>query len=451
MLTKYDSRKTLRRAARSLLSCGGASLFLVTVSAGAAPAAPAAPAVPQSPAKAPFPYVWGKAYHILPETHSDESGYFSIVEGLDGKIYVGTAKYNLNSYLVEFDPRTETQKIVIDTHKVVGQTETGYAAQSKIHTRNFVGPSGTVYVGSQEGYRKKGDVSQYPGGYAMTYDPKTGIAQSLGMPYPKNGVIDVVADEGRGLLYIVTTANETNPDRHWMLYDLKTKKYRELGPLMTPYASTLIDKRGHAHSITRDFQICSYDPDSGKVTVRDLLVDGKAWEEPKAKAPPNWRIAADGRTAYLIMMRDSTLLEIDLLGEGDKVLAKSRGKMIEANGFDSRGALTIAPDGRVYALGRVRNETGFGRELYLHHLLRYDPATGKNEDLGVLAVKNPDFFDFGPRPDGTKPPWSGGYRTLPDGTLTPSAVHQGLIAAKDGTFYALLLNPYTLFHIDGAR
>ena len=40
-----------------------------------------------APPKAPFDYVWAKAHYVLPETHSD-SGYFSLVEGLDGKVYV---------------------------------------------------------------------------------------------------------------------------------------------------------------------------------------------------------------------------------------------------------------------------------------------------------------------------------------------------------------------------
>ena len=32
------------------------------------------------------------------------SGYFSIVEGKNGRLYIGTAKYGVNAYLVEFDP-----------------------------------------------------------------------------------------------------------------------------------------------------------------------------------------------------------------------------------------------------------------------------------------------------------------------------------------------------------
>src|SRR5688500_10079500 len=86
----------------------------------------------------PFRYVQAQALPILPGTHSEQSGYFSLSESLDGAIHVGTAKYNENAYLVEFDPRTARQRIVLDTHKLCGLTDKGYAAQAKLHTRNFV-------------------------------------------------------------------------------------------------------------------------------------------------------------------------------------------------------------------------------------------------------------------------------------------------------------------------
>src|SRR5713101_7259965 len=69
------------------------------------------------------------AYAIPKETTNQGSGYFSIVPGLDGKLYIGTAKYGVGSYLVEFDPKTKKMKIVVDTHKEIGTTATGFAAQ----------------------------------------------------------------------------------------------------------------------------------------------------------------------------------------------------------------------------------------------------------------------------------------------------------------------------------
>jgi hypothetical protein len=389
-------------------------------------------ALPQD-ARPPFEYVRAKAHHILPETTSEESGYFSLSEGLDGKIYVGTAKYGENCYLVEFDPKTGAQRVVLDTNKVCGLSARGYAAQAKLHTRNYVAPSGKIYVGSKQGYRKQGDASEYPGGYVMSYDPATGRAENLGMPFPTQGVIDVVADEARGLLYVVTCE-----DQHWMVGDLAGKKYREIGPMLTPYATTLVDREGRAHAITKDFKLATYDPSTGKAELREIRVDGEAWTRANASAIPTWNLAADGRTAYLILMNDARLLRIDLQSPGE---AKRLGTMVAGKHPDSRSALTIAPDGRVWALVRVDNETGFGTG-YLHRLARYDPASGRIDDLGVVAVENPDFYDFA-----AKKPWSHGFHRLPDGTLTILHVHMALLAARDGTMYATTIYPFTLLRI----
>jgi hypothetical protein len=383
--------------------------------------------------KPPFEYVRATATHILPETTSEESGYFSLSESLDGKIHVGTAKYGENAFLVEFDPKTGKQRIVLDVHKTCGLTAKGYAAQAKLHTRNFVGPSGKVYVGSKQGYPKKGDESKYPGGYAMVHDPATGRNENLGMPFPGEGVADVVADESRGLLYIATCE-----EYHWILRE-KSGKYRELGPMLTPYASTLVDRRGRAHAVTKDFKLATYDPATDQVAVADLLVDGALWTRPNNSSIPTWQLAADGRTAYLILMNDARLVRIDL---DEPSGAVRLGTMVEGSHPDSRSALSIAPDGRVYAVVRVDNKTGFGGG-YLHHLARFDPKTSTIEDLGVLAVKNPDYYDFS-----AKKPWSHGFHRLPDGTWTPMHAHMALLAARDGSFYVTIIYPFTLLRID---
>jgi hypothetical protein len=397
-----------------------------------------------SSAKAPFKYVWGTAHHVLPETHSDESGYFSLCEGNDGRIYVGTAKYGENAYLVEFDPVTEKQRIVVDAHKLCGLTAKGYAAQAKFHTRNYVGPSGIIYVGTKQGYAKKGDESEYPGGYLITYDPRNDTARNLGMPYKKQGIADVVADESRGLIYVVTCE-----DQHWMLYDTATKKFTELGPMLTPYATTLMDGDGKAHALTKDFQLATYDPATKKVTQRPIEIGDKTFTRESRSSIPTWNLDADGRTAWLILMNDAHLLSIDLSSKGKKVKGTNHGLMLKGEKPDSRSALTIAPDGRIYTLISVQNKTGFGKGK-LHHLCRYDPKKRRHEDLGVLAVKNPDFFDFKPA-NGKKPPWSHGYHTLPDDTMTPLHNHMALIATRDNTLYATIIYPFTLLKIDAFR
>ena len=132
--------------------------------------------IASDPPRAPFPYVRATAYHVLPGTHTDESGYFSLCEGQNGKIYVGTAAYGLNAYLVEFDPKTGKQRIVVDVNKVCGLTTPAkptYAAQSKIHTRNFVAPSGKIYVGSKQGYdAARATRSSTPAGTSWSTTPR---------------------------------------------------------------------------------------------------------------------------------------------------------------------------------------------------------------------------------------------------------------------------------------
>ena len=426
----------------------------------------------QRPAKAPFSYVQAKAFHIPPETNTEESGYFSLCEGRNGKIYIGTAAYGRNAYLVEFDPATEKMRTVLDVHKLVGQKTTGYAAQAKLHTRNFVGPSGKIYVGSKQGYPSAAErealkrgrkIPVYEGGYVMVYDPAKDTAESLGRPMPLDarlrkagrtegeGVIDVTADEKRGLIYVITCEHQ-----HWMLYNMKTKTYRELGPVLRDQPNTLIDAQGRGTAITADYRVARYDPAKDRVTVDPLQVEGKPFAEylGAKRVHPDWRITPDGRTAYLQLLDDLRMFRVDLSGPAGKpVPATNLGNRLKGEHPDSRGSICLGPDGRVYSAIRIDNQTGFGKG-YLHHLVRYDPGTRAMSDLGVFAIRNPSFFNFkGPQaknPDGSLRPRHG-YHTLPDGTLTPLHVILAMIVARNGTLYATVLAPFTLLKIESVK
>ena len=45
-----------------------------------------------------------KAYCIPKETATEGEGYFAIIEGKNGRLYIGTHANAVNSWLVEFDP-----------------------------------------------------------------------------------------------------------------------------------------------------------------------------------------------------------------------------------------------------------------------------------------------------------------------------------------------------------
>src|SRR5947207_9638170 len=78
------------------------------------------------------------AFKIPSRYTNQESGYFSLIEGKNGRLYIGAAKYGVDAYLIEFDPASKAFKMVVDVHELIGSTATGFAAQAKIHTRNNV-------------------------------------------------------------------------------------------------------------------------------------------------------------------------------------------------------------------------------------------------------------------------------------------------------------------------
>ncbi len=393
----------------------------------------------------PFDYLVGTAHHVLPETHDYESGYFSLSEGPDGNIYVGTAKYGVNAFLVQLDPRSGAQRIAIDTHALCGIEAEGMAAQAKIHTRNHVAASGRIYVGSKQGYPTGDDRhTDYRGGYVMRYDTERDEAECLGqIPFLGHGVIDVVADEERNIMYIVTNHDATR-GALWLRRPIEgdaSDRWQGLYSEPTFYGQTLIDRNGVSHVLSREGRLVSYDPETDALRVRPLEIDEKRFEAPE-RAPPTWVVAADGATAYLVYMSEPMLYRLDLTSDGDVVALEALGRAIDTDErTDSRCALSIGPDGRVYVAMRRRNDTGFGTG-HLHHLVRYDPGAATMTDLGVLAVGNPDYFDFE-----SATTRANGFRKLSDDTLAPDVVHLAMMISRDGDAYVTFLYPFTVLHV----
>ena len=394
----------------------------------------------------PFKTVRGTAHHVRPDTHNKESGYASICEGLNGRIYVGTARYGETSHLVEFNPESDEQRIVIDTHDLCRQSATGFAAQAKIHTCNFVGPSGKIYVGSMQGHPAPGQsAADYPGGYLMTYDPGTEQAECLGqVPHRLHGVYDVVADESRGLLY-VTTRSVPMDAFLWLRFDVESRSFEGLGPMAFPGAHPLLDRDRRCHVFTRDQQLATYSPETDRVTVRPLMEGGARLNKPE-RGGAQYAVAPDGRTAYMLFMDETFLYELDLFTPGETVPVRKHGPIISGTRSDARMDPRFGPDGNLYlVIGITQEATG---PSGLRHLVRFDPATSTGEDLGVIVIDNPDYMSAVKQTG--KPAFHySGTRELPDGSLSP--IHgQGIAVCRDGTIYTLFIKPFTLLRIKGA-
>lgn len=395
------------------------------------------------------PWLWSKAHAVPPETTSEQSGYFSIVEGRDGRIYIGTAKYGDNAFLVEFDPPTGKMRIVVDAEREIGVDRKGFAAQAKFHTRNNVGPSGKIYLGTKQGYPKAGEkVSDYLGGHPMVYDPKTGKTRVYDIPVPHQGIISVTPDESRGVAYISTCSDERPVEStHFMILDLATGKYRDLLDCRHMYAFIVLDHLGRAYHPVLGGDIARYDPRSGKLDRLKQTIDGAAPTAESLLAHPqshpiNWEVSPDGKTLYSVAMSGNQLFAYDLASDGQSLRGKSLGKLIpEASKTDCR-ALCVAPDGTVWA---GVNASFKGREDRLH-LCSYRPGDPAPVDRGPIAIANPDYSPF---TDAAGKPLSHhhGVHNLPDGTMLPRYVVMGICAAAEGTVYVTTLYPFTLHAI----
>ncbi|MCA9069032.1 MAG: hypothetical protein KDA84_08925 [Planctomycetaceae bacterium] len=394
-------------------------------------------------------WVWTKAHAIPKETTSEGSGYFSIVEGQNGKLYIGTAKYRHNAYLVEFDPTTKKMNVVVDAHKEIGTEATGFAAQAKIHTRNNVGQSGKIYFGTKQGYPKEGETRKdYLGGYPMIYDPKTQTTRVYDIPIPHHGVISVTPDESRGLAYISTSSDERPTDStHFMVLDIETGKYKDLMDCKHMYAFVVVDHKGRAYHPILGGNIARYNPDTQKLKRLKQTIDGSPIGKDSLLAHPtghpiNWDISPDRKTLYSVAMSGNQLYQYDLTTDGDTLNGVSLGPLVaNAEKTDCR-AMCVAPDGTVWAGVAV---TMADKKQRLH-VVSYRPGDKAARDYGPLAISNPDYTEFKDK-NGKLMQWHHGVHQPEGEPLQPRYVVMGICAAKSGSVYVTTLYPFTVHEI----
>lgn len=395
-------------------------------------------------------WLQGTAHVIPKETNNNGSGYFAIVGGLDGKLYVGTAKYGENAFLVEFDPKTKKMKTVVDCMKEIGSTAKGFAAQSKIHTRNNVGPSGKIYFATKQGYPQGAEKrTDYPGGYPMAYDPKTGKTKVYDIvPVKHHGIISITPDEARDVAYI-STCDDNRPieSSHFMILDLKTGKYRDLMDTQHMYAFIVVDHLGRAYHPILGGDIARYDPKTDKLERLKQSIDGKPptkesnLADPKSH-PLNWDISPDGKTLYCLPMSTNELYAYDLTATGNVLPGRSLGKLVpDAKSTDCRG-MCVGPKGTIWA--SVCANTKLGDSV--HYLVSYKPGDKRPRCHGPVAIRNPNFTEFKDSA-GKDLPWHHGFHTRPDGNFTTKYSILGICEGRDGGVYSLALAPYTLIEV----
>jgi sugar lactone lactonase YvrE len=394
-------------------------------------------------------WLWSKA-HLVPETYtSEQSGYFSIIEGKNQRLYIGAAKYGDNAYLIEYDPGTQAMALAVDAEKEIGVDAKGFAAQAKIHTRNNVGESGKIYFGTKQGYTKEGEkLTDYLGGYPMVYDPQSGKTRVYPIPIAGQGIISVTPDESRNVAYVSTCSDERPIESsHFMILDLEKGTYRDLLDTQHMYAFIVVDAQGRAYHPILGGRIARYDPSQDRLELLEQTIAGlppmaESFLAHPESHPINWDISPDRKTLYSVAMSGNQLYSYDLTKGGDKLEGRSLGKLVaDAERTDCR-AMCVAPDGTVWA---GVNATFKDQGDFLH-VVSFTPGSQAPVDHGPIAISNPEYATLEDA-DGKSKPYHHGVYKFADGTLLPRYVVMGICAALDGRVYVTTIYPFTVHEI----
>jgi hypothetical protein len=397
-------------------------------------------------------WVPSTAYVVPKETATEGEGYFSIIEGLNGRLYIGTHANAVNSWLVEFDPAAKKMSVVTDAHKAIGKDLKGFGSQAKIHTRNNVGASGRIYFGTKQGYpdTAKGEKREdYPGGYPMVYDPKTGETRVYSIPVPHEGINSITPDESRGVAYI-STCSDGRPgpgeNSHFLVLDLTTGKYRELIDTRHIYGFIVIDYLGRAYHPLLGGDLIRYDPNVDRLERLRQTIDGvpPTKESNLANAeghPINWDITPDGKTLFSLPMSTNNAFVYDLTQQGDTLAGKSLGTLVEGAAAVDCRAMCVGPTGTMWAaITETHSKVG-----NLLHLVSFRSGDKAPRDHGPVSVENPNFTEFVDA-NGKELPFHSGFFKIGKVTTTKYVI-LGVCEARSGDVYIMALHPYSVLKV----
>jgi hypothetical protein len=320
-------------------------------------------------------------------TTTDGSGYTALAVGLDGTVYVGSARYGGYAYLLRFDPRRQPtfMEIVVNVQQLVGEFLSGINTQGKIHAIIVIGPDGRVWFATKQAHEifdtrpEYEDPDGYPGGHLCYYDPKTGFSRSVGILKKHEGLMGGVMDVARNKLFY-----RTEPKNILLSYDIATGKVKEHGHIGNACRYMVIDKDGAVYTPGRGNYLCRFDPQTGYIEDLAVKVEGPGYyEAPYVIAlGPNGKLYGAGVSHPWIMEFDIANYKKGLFPEvtmRNVAPAAPRGLPVQ-----DIHAGVFGKDGKFYyplqTLGPAEPAGKAKRHL---RIMRFDPTAGKTETVGI--------------------------------------------------------------------
>ncbi len=232
---------------------------------------------------APLIFLWSAALSAEPSTVRMESrtfpdalvwdsNYTALLAASDGRVYVGLNQHGKGATVAVYDPVTDTMKTLGDMNLIAGQPNVWVEPQSKVHTQIVEGADGSIYFGTHLSaffkFAKFTSEEAYPGGHWMLYDPRADRVRDLGIARKGNGLLTMTMDPVRNRLYAVTY-----PQGHFLYYEIDTHRTTDMGQVQNWDAigrTLAVDDLGRVYGPWGRGRLWRYDPETD--TIENLLV-----------------------------------------------------------------------------------------------------------------------------------------------------------------------------------
>jgi len=290
--------------------------------------------------------------------------YHGLLEGKDGEIYIGTGLNMLAPVKLTRDFPVAPRGIEIQLWKDITVPYKGYEG-------------GHIYRYNP----KTGDVRRYTNEDACPLE-------DLGVPVPGNTIYAMTLDPDKTTIYGLTY-----PDAHFFIFDLESKKARDLGEILTekvysgperhwrsvPRALHCDPNTGHVYTSGDNGIVLRYDPETDKIEQTYMRLPGEYWEGLSSyDYPVVESFDADSEGNLYAATNDGFLIRLDLENEETIVLGKPR-IMRRVR------AMKVGKDDTIYMISGE-----FERTCKLH---TYDLAGGRGfQELGPFAVDRSPYY-----------------------------------------------------------
>lgn len=201
-------------------------------------------------------------YPDFPEAHSTwrSIGYSSAHR----KVFIGVTDHRSKVGLFEFDLQSDRMRLVGFLDSLANLRS--WQWQAKVHTQILEGKDGCMYFATDGGESRQeylmNNPHGYGGGFFLKWDPASERLTNLGLGLRFESIKDIALDIPGGLIYGVTY-----PQAHFLVYDPKSNRLRDLGRLGSPHVPRCVfqDWWGNGYYVDWRQRLVKYERQTGRL------------------------------------------------------------------------------------------------------------------------------------------------------------------------------------------